>query len=110
MEEWEIKVYEFAQKYHKGQKDKTGRDYFLEHVLHVVSILKKTLESNNDYSREEKEKLITACYLHDVLEDTNVSPHKIYALFGQGILNLILEVTSWDYEPKNCFPRLKTID
>jgi len=36
MEDWEAKAYRFAQEVHKGQVDKEGRDYFLNHIVHVV--------------------------------------------------------------------------
>ena len=112
MEEWEIHVFKFAQHHHKGQKDKTGNDYFLEHILHVVSILKTCIIENDDYDNHypRKSMIITACYLHDTIEDTKVTYGMIVANFGKIVADLVMEVTSLYTEPKNCFPRLKTLD
>jgi len=110
MEPWEINAYDYAQTHHKGQKDKTGKDYFLEHILHVVSILKQSIIENEDYTIEDKQDIITACYLHDLIEDTKITYEDIYNVFDEIVANLVMEVTSLDDEPKNCFPRLKSLD
>ena len=110
MEDWEIKAFNYAEEAHYGAADLANRDYFLEHVVHVVSILKTCLAGNEDYTNEEKQNLITACYLHDVVEDTTISYHDIRISFGKIVADLVIEVTSFKDEPKNCFPRLKTLD
>ena len=107
MEEWEIKAFKFAQDAHKGQKDKAGRDYFLEHVTHVVNVLKTCIA---DYPIEDKRLLITACYLHDTIEDTTIDYNNISVHFSKRVADLVMEVTSLDDEPRNCFPRLRTLD
>ena len=110
MEEWERRAFKYAQYYHKGQLDKAGRDYFLEHILHVVGIFKQCLADNEDYDDVYKDYLITACYLHDLIEDTDITYERMVEDFGTVVADLVMEVSSLDDEPKNCFPRLKTLD
>jgi len=49
-----------SEKYHRGQVDKAGVDYFKGHIEHVVLGV---------YSKKEK----TVAYLHDIIEDTEIT-------------------------------------
>jgi len=74
----------FAKKAHEGQKQVTGKPYF-EHPKKVVEYLKKW---NQD------EGVISAGYLHDVVEDCNTSLEEIKKKFGERVAFLV-EWMSW---------------
>ena len=63
------KAYEFAEKAHAGQKRSSGEDYFI-HPCAVVEILA-------DYGFDSS--TLIAAFLHDVLEDTAVTPEQLAA-------------------------------
>ena len=63
----------FAKKCHSGQKQATGRPYF-EHPKKVVELLKRWNQTN--------EEVISAAYLHDVVEDCNIKLSEIRKKFG----------------------------
>lgn len=72
---------QLAKEYHKGQVDKAGVDYFSGHVTSVV---------NGVSTVEEK----IVAYLHDTLEDTNLSYLDLMVLgFSDKIINGVLFLT-----------------
>lgn len=83
--EQSINIIEFATKAHKGQYRRDGITEYIQHPIHVASILKCFTDDFN---------LIYAGYLHDVLEDTLVSKSEIIEIANQDICNLVVEVTS----------------
>lgn len=87
--------YRFANKMHKGQK--YNGQSFIRHPVQVAQIIK--LVCPLDYE------LQAAAYLHDILEDTTVTPAELNELFGFNIAGLVFEVTKTGY---NVFPNLKT--
>lgn len=108
MEFWEYQAFHFAQHAHRGQVDKEGKDYFFNHILPVVNILKMAIRDNESFSRQRYREMVTATYLHDVIEDCEgFTPQMILENFDSRVLNLVLEVTHTD---TNTFPRLKTLD
>lgn len=80
------KAYEFAYEAHKGQKRSSGEDYFI-HPCAVAEIL-------CDYGFDSTS--VIAAFLHDVLEDTEVTAEQISAEFGSEILELVEGVTKLD--------------
>lgn len=80
------KAYEFAKAAHEGQKRSSGEDYFI-HPCAVVEILA-------DFGFDSS--TVIAAFLHDVLEDTPVTPEQLAAEFGQEILELVEGVTKLD--------------
>ena len=80
------RAYEFAAAAHKGQKRSSGEDYFI-HPCAVVEILA-------DYGFDSSS--LIAAFLHDVLEDTEVTPEQLSAEFGNEILELVEGVTKLD--------------
>lgn len=80
------KAYEFAKAAHEGQKRSSGEDYFI-HPCAVVEILA-------DFGFDSS--TVIAAFLHDVLEDTSVTPEQLAAEFGQEILELVEGVTKLD--------------
>lgn len=53
---------ELARRAHHGQRDKAGRDYFEGHLLPIAT-------ASAAFGGE----VVAAAWLHDVLEDTNVT-------------------------------------
>lgn len=72
---------QLAKEYHKGQVDKAGVDYFSGHVMSVV---------NGVNTVEEK----IVAYLHDTLEDTNLSYLDLMVLgFSDKVINGVIFIT-----------------
>ena len=69
-----------SQKAHSNQVDKAGIDYFTGHIQTVVS----AVNSN-------KEKLVA--YLHDAVEDTDITIERIYEEFGEEIGKAVEVIT-----------------
>jgi len=107
MEQWEIQAFKFAQVAHKGQIDKEGKDYFINHILPVVSILKMAIRDNESFPQQRYREMIEAGYLHDTVEDTKVSLSNIADCFGPRVMKLVEEVT---HTKSQVFPNLKTLD
>lgn len=80
----------FARKKHEGQTREDGSPY-INHPIMVAKIVEKFFK--DDLRVNE---LITAAYLHDVLEDTNTSPYVIANLFGKYVAYLVYGVTNND--------------
>ena len=73
----------FAREKHKGQKY-GDKDYFLYHVCGVVDSLKDSINQEYCYGAHKDEILISA-YLHDVIEDCDVSLDDIAKEFGTSV-------------------------
>lgn len=72
---------QLAKEYHKGQVDKAGVDYFSGHITSVV---------NGVDIVEEK----IVAYLHDTLEDTNLSYLDLMVLgFSDKVINGVIFIT-----------------
>ena len=69
-----------SQKAHNNQVDKAGVDYFTGHIQTVV-------DSVHSY----KEKIVA--YLHDIVEDTDVTIDRIYEEFGEEIGGAVEAIT-----------------
>ena len=115
MQQWEIDVFEFAHEAHYDQYSNDGRDYFHSHIIPVVNNIKCAVADNGDFSETDYRNMVTAGYLHDVLEDClgkylkshnrNITISLIRSEFGSEVLDLVLEVT---HTKKNTFPNLTT--
>ena len=80
------KAYAFASEAHKGQKRSSGEDY----IIHPCAVVEILADFGFDSST------VIAAFLHDVLEDTNVTAEELKALFGEEILSLVEGVTKLD--------------
>ena len=69
-----------SQKAHSNQVDKAGVDYFSGHIQTVASNVNST-----------KEKIVA--YLHDTVEDTDITIEKIYEEFGEEIGDAVKVIT-----------------
>jgi GTP pyrophosphokinase len=76
-------AYEFAEKAHEGQLRRSGEPY-IEHPLQVAQTL---AELQMDTST------LAAAFLHDVVENCNISSEQISARFGDEVAKLVAGVT-----------------
>ena len=97
------KAMEYARTKHKGQKDDDGLDYFEEHVK-IFGMTLNTLTNNTE--------VVMAGFLHDILEDTEVTYEELKEEFGQRVADLVNEVTQEGTKDNYgyYFPRLKTAE
>ena len=70
---------QIAQKAHAGQVDKAGKDYIL-HPITVASYMDTDIEK-------------TIAYLHDVLEDTDVTVDALRKIFPNEIVDTLITLT-----------------
>lgn len=77
------KAYVFAEKAHVGQKRKSGEPYF----NHLFQTAKNIAELNMSAT------VISAGFLHDALEDTEITVEQLQKEFGVEILYLVQGVT-----------------
>ena len=98
---WERHVYNFANNAHAGQTDDGGENYFKSHVLHVVHFVKQVTDDPI---------MITAAYLHDVIEDTDMTYQDIKDHFLDPVADWVMELTHEGSKKEGgyYFPRLKT--
>ncbi len=73
MNEFVYKAYQFAKKAHEGQIRKYTNEPYIYHTVEVMSIV-----STVDHTEE----MLAAALLHDVVEDCDVEPAKIFKQFG----------------------------
>ncbi|ASC71326.1 putative guanosine-3',5'-bis(diphosphate) 3'-pyrophosphohydrolase [Halomicronema hongdechloris C2206] len=76
-------AFQFAYTLHKGQRRASGEPYIC-HPIAVASLLR---DLGGDSA------MIAAGFLHDVVEDTDVTPDEIEAHFGQEVRQLVEGVT-----------------
>lgn len=69
-----------SKKAHSNQVDKAGVDYFTGHIQTVVNSV-----------HTHKEKIVA--YLHDIVEDTDVTIDRIYEEFGEEIGEAVEAIT-----------------
>lgn len=75
---------DFAKKAHEGTFRKGSRIPYIYHPMEVALIVAQMTDD---------EEVIAAAYLHDVLEDTAVTPEELEAAFGRRVLELVQEET-----------------
>lgn len=78
-----MKAYDFALKAHQGQARKSGEPYF----IHVFATAKNLAELGMSPT------VIAAGFLHDTIEDTEVTAKDIEREFGKEILDMVKGVT-----------------
>lgn len=90
METKSEKALRFATEKHKGQyrKGKNPKEY-ITHPINVAKLIEKYKGNSSNI-----DELITAAYLHDTLEDTDVTYYELLENFGPLPASIIMEVTS----------------
>lgn len=91
----EIQALAFARKSHGNQKRKYKDELFIEHLIRVAERVK-----NVPHTPE----MVAAAYLHDVVEDTTVTPTQVARTFGKKVGSLVKELT--DEYTKGKYPHL----
>ena len=82
------KAEEFATQAHKGQKRKGGKDVpYITHPRAVAEILK---------SINAPSEIVAGGWLHDVVEDTDITLHEIGQAFGKQVMTVVDFVTEKD--------------
>lgn len=76
-------AYRLAKSLHEGQKRKSGEPY----IIHPVEVAYIAGQLNLDSTA------ITACLLHDVVEDTGCTYEDVAAIFGKPVAELVDGVT-----------------
>ncbi len=84
MKENQAKARDLMFEAHKGQQRWDGRP-FSTHPEKVVEILKSW--------GVKDDRRLCAAYLHDTIEDTNIDKADLEMIFGEGIANLVEELT-----------------
>lgn len=77
------RAYEFAEKAHQGQKRESGENYIIHPFAAALTLAKLNLDTTT----------IIAALLHDVLEDTKITPKELEKEFGKEINFLIQGVS-----------------
>ena len=104
----ELKARKFAIKAHKGQVRKSDKDKpMIIHPINVANILK-------EYDFDQN--VISAGYLHDVVEDTKYEIGNIKKMFGEDIASLVWGASeedkslSWEERKEHTIEKTKTLD
>ncbi len=104
----ELKARKFAIKAHKGQVRKSDKDKpMIIHPINVANILK-------EYDFDQN--VISAGYLHDVVEDTKYEIENIKKMFGEDIASLVWGASeedkslSWEERKEHTIEKTKTLD
>lgn len=104
----ELKARKFAIKAHKGQVRKSDKDKpMIIHPINVANILK-------EYDFDQN--VISAGYLHDVVEDTKYEIENIKEMFGEDIASLVWGASeedkslSWEERKEHTIEKTKTLD
>lgn len=95
----------FAKTAHEGQVRKISSEPYFVHVDSVANTLEKA-----GFSME----VVIAGYLHDVIEDTKVTEQEIRQLFGNDVLQYVLDNTEnknliWEERKQETINKTKTI-
>ncbi|MBN6204881.1 bifunctional (p)ppGpp synthetase/guanosine-3',5'-bis(diphosphate) 3'-pyrophosphohydrolase [Ralstonia pickettii] len=99
-----MKAKQFAEKAHEGQFRKSGNIPYITHPIRVARILERAGASDA---------LVSAGYLHDVVEDTPIEIEEIEKEFGTEIANLVRAHTedkskSWQKRKQHTIDTLRT--
>ncbi|NBK97102.1 MAG: HD domain-containing protein [Erysipelotrichia bacterium] len=79
------KAYELAKQAHKGQVDKAGKEY-INHPCAVAKMVDTDIEK-------------AVAYLHDVVEDTDITLEYLSTIFPVEIINAVDAITKRVNEP-----------
>lgn len=90
----------YAAHKHGETVDDEGKNYFAAHVWPVADMIASLVDLDKDY-------VVAAALLHDVIEDTDATEEEVRTNFGDLVTDLVLEVTQeGDKQRGFYFPRL----
>ncbi len=91
----EVEAKEFAREAHKNQFRKYKNEPYIEHPVRVAALVRTV-----SHTKE----MLCAAYLHDVVEDTEVTIKEIEERFGKKVAGIVNELTD-EFVKKN-YPHL----
>lgn len=77
------KAHAFAEKAHRGQKRSSGEDY----IIHPINVAGTLIKLHMDIDT------IIAGFLHDVVEDCDITPEEIDREFGKEVAQIVVGLT-----------------
>lgn len=90
-----LKALHVASLYHQDQRRKgSKKEPYINHIIETTFLL-------NSLAGIDDEKLLIAMILHDILEDTTITPIEIEKEFGRDILEFVKSVTDDKSLPKD---------
>lgn len=92
--DWVDRASQLAEAIHKGQTDKNGEPY-IDHVRRVVDATKVAIRSEDFMNRQA---LIAAAWLHDVVEDSDVTVDDIRHSFSDQVSHRVHVLTRQEGE------------
>lgn len=96
-----LKVIHFSAFKHRDQRRKDqALSPYINHPLEVARLLWEVGGTRDEAT-------LAAAILHDTIEDTNATPDEIRQMFGEEVLNLVLQVTDDKSLPKMRRKRLQ---
>ena len=99
-----LRAASFAAEKHAGQRRKgASAEPYINHLLEVAQLVSAVLT-------EPDANLVAAALLHDVIEDTPVTPQELAEAFGEDVTRLVLEVTDDKSLPKAERKRLQVVN
>ena len=85
------KAESLATEYHKGMTDKYDNPY-MEHLERVAGRV-RDMEYDFVDETSEIELYVTAAYLHDIIEDTDIKVEDLVAMFSEEVIAAIFRLT-----------------
>ena len=82
-----------AKEAHRGQKRWSGADYFTDHVREVANIVVNNREKLSTFWRDNINCIISAAYLHDIVEDTAVTLEDLSREFSPLTVEMVRYLT-----------------
>lgn len=86
----------FATEAHAGQMRRDGTPY----IMHPLRVADSVRYYTQDFPVADREKMISAAYLHDVIEDTNFNYDSIEDRFSAEVADLVVELTNDDEQKR----------
>ena len=85
----------FATRKHHGQVRKG--ELAAPYIIHPLAVAREIFTTG----QVDDPQVLVAAILHDTLEDTDTKPEEIRSLFGEEVLNIVLEVSD-DKSQEKC--------
>lgn len=95
------KAYQFALEAHHGQVRKYHNTPYINHPYNVACMVEEHVYNQN-IPYKTSVNMISAAYLHDVLEDCNVKACELEKTFGHEITSLVIGMTNVSKSIVNC--------
>lgn len=83
-------AYSLSRKFHEGQFRRDGFTPYVKHIDHVVKVCESFSGRLNE---DEDVETICVAYLHDILEDTEMTEELLRENFSQDIVDAVVAIT-----------------